>query len=297
MQLLLERLKKSESPESVAEGLAFQPRPSDVFITTYPKCGTTWVSFIAHTLRSKGDMNFDEITRVVPWTILAKDCELDLTAEQSFQPRLYKSHEDYAQVPKNGRYIYVARNPTKVFQSLYPFLLSVAQVPEEAVPFEEFFEKRVIRDPSYGGIWSHFLSFYNERHNPNVLWLFYEDLIEDLPKCVDVIANFMGIPLEGEEADASLRDLTLKHASFEFMKEHETLFNDSIVFNASKRRMGLDDTTATASTKVNTGGKNRVILTEEMLAALDTKWAQVFTAATGVGSYEELRSELSVLKR
>jgi hypothetical protein len=294
MALLLARLKRSESAESVAEGLAFQPGSTDVFITTYPKCGTTWCSFIAHTLRSRGDLDFDEITSVVPWTILAKDCGLDLTAAQPFQPRLYKSHEDYHTVPKGGKYIYVARHPSKVFASLYPFLLSFAQVPQSSIPLEEFFEKRVIRDPSYGGIWAHYLSFYQERHNPNVLWLFYEDLIEDLPKCVETMATFMGIALDGDD---ELRALTLKHAAFDFMKEHEQLFDDHIVFNACKVRMGLGQDVQTASTKVSTAGQHKVQLTADMHKQLDEKWTQIFHAASGIASYEDLRKELSPLTR
>ena len=56
-------------------------RPSDVFVVTYPKCGTTWVTQILHALRTAGSMDFGEITEVVPWVILAH--ELTLTLRQS----------------------------------------------------------------------------------------------------------------------------------------------------------------------------------------------------------------------
>lgn len=74
MEKVTARNKKFHTKESEEKGRNFTPRPSDVFITTYPKCGTTWVTQIIHGLRSKGDMDFMEITEVVPWDILALDC-------------------------------------------------------------------------------------------------------------------------------------------------------------------------------------------------------------------------------
>jgi aryl sulfotransferase len=48
--------------------------------------GTTWVTQICHSLRTRGDMAFDEITEVVPWDICALDCGQDLDAEQVGRP-------------------------------------------------------------------------------------------------------------------------------------------------------------------------------------------------------------------
>ena len=57
--------------ESIHHGRGFKPRPSDVFVVTYPKCGTTWVQQIMHMLRSNGNMNFGEVTEVIPWDVVA----------------------------------------------------------------------------------------------------------------------------------------------------------------------------------------------------------------------------------
>ena len=45
----------------------FRARPDDVIISPFGKCGTTWLQQTFHTLRTRGDMDFDDISRVVPW--------------------------------------------------------------------------------------------------------------------------------------------------------------------------------------------------------------------------------------
>jgi hypothetical protein len=45
---LRERLSKLETQEGRLKGLSFKPNPSDVFIVTSPKAGTTWVQQIVH---------------------------------------------------------------------------------------------------------------------------------------------------------------------------------------------------------------------------------------------------------
>ena len=66
----MKRLKGTQTEESKRIGLAFNPQSNDVFITTFPKTGTTWVTMMLHSLRSRGDMNFEEITEVLVVCIL-----------------------------------------------------------------------------------------------------------------------------------------------------------------------------------------------------------------------------------
>jgi hypothetical protein len=56
------------------------------------KEGTTWVQQICHQLRTGGDMEFEEISQVVPWIELARDQGQDLEAEQVAPPRCFKMH-------------------------------------------------------------------------------------------------------------------------------------------------------------------------------------------------------------
>ena len=110
------------SKESHERGLAFVPRPSDVFIATYAKAGTTWMQQIVHGLRTKGSMDFGEITEVVPWIELAFDLDIDPEAEQVADPRAFKTHLNWDDVPKGGRHIVIFRDPEAVAVSLFRFM-------------------------------------------------------------------------------------------------------------------------------------------------------------------------------
>jgi len=220
---------------SVEAGRAFKPKPTDVFVVTYPKCGTTWVTQIAHVLRTRGDQSFGEITEVVPWDICAVDCGQDLDSDHVASPRVFKSHERFETVAKGGKYIYVARDPLDAFVSFYRFLPAYMGLKPGEVSMSEFADAIFAGVSVSGGIWDHFLQWWRHRHDPNVLWLSFEDLKDDLPTCIERIAKFMDIAL-----DAELRATTLKLASFEWMSAHDKQFDDHFVRDAVRDRMGLD---------------------------------------------------------
>lgn len=283
-----------ETAESIENGLKFIPKSTDVFITTYPKCGTTWVSFIAHLLRSGGNSDFEEIVQVVPWTITALDCGFDLDAPQCGHPRVFKSHENFFDVPKGAKYIYVARDPKDVCISFYHFLLTWVQMSTDEVSLEQFIERLFLGQGSNSGrIWDHYLSFYEHRNDENVLWLFYEDILKDRRQIIKAIAAFMEVELTDE-----LLDSVMHKSSYEYMKEHEHQFDEHLVFSHCKQRMGLPSDTPFSITKVNQGtaGRARAILSSELSLAFDEEWKKVFTAKSGVQSYDDLRRMLSILR-
>jgi hypothetical protein len=92
-------------------GGSFIPRADDVIISPFGKCGTTWLQQIFHTLRTGGDTDYDDISRVVPWIETSPGLGLDLDAEQKANPRGFKSHLDFEDVPGGGRYIVSFRDP------------------------------------------------------------------------------------------------------------------------------------------------------------------------------------------
>ena len=102
MEIILGEFWDAEARE---RGLAFKPQPNDIIISPYAKSGTTLLQQIAHGLRTRGSMEFDEITAVTPWIEIAYDVGWDLKASQVAEPRVYKTHLGWHEIPKGGRYI------------------------------------------------------------------------------------------------------------------------------------------------------------------------------------------------
>jgi Sulfotransferase domain. len=153
---------------SEAGPTGFSTRPSDVFIVTYPKCGTTWVTQILHQLRTHGDMSFGEITEVVPWDILAQDCGQDLNADQVAEPRVFKSHEPANKIARGARYIVVGREPRDALVSFHHFLPSFAGLPPGSVTIDEFTDGIFAGMSHSGYIWDFLCGWWRRRHEPEV---------------------------------------------------------------------------------------------------------------------------------
>ncbi len=268
---------------------AVQLRPTDVVIATYPKCGTTWTQQIVHGLRTRGSMDFEEISLVVPWMETAPLLGIDLNAPQVAEPRAFKTHLSWEQVPKGGRYIYVAREPGDALVSFYHFLNGYL-FERDSIDLESFGRELFLSDffsrVQFGRYWSHVRSWWEQRHREDVLFLCFEDLKSSLESVVRRIAAFTGIA-----ADAELLSLVLRQSSFEFMRAHEHQFDEHPTTAAFTRMRGLPPGSRT--TKVRTGRVgDSASLSPGVRATLDELWKREMEAPLGLRSYEELRARV-----
>lgn len=278
------------SEESSKLGLAFQPRPTDVIIAPYAKCGTTWLQQIAHGLRTRGSMDFEEISNVTPWIELAFDLGIDLNAAQVADPRVFKSHLGWQDVPKNGRYIVSFREPSAAFNSLYRFFEGFMFEPG-TIDMKTFFQWRnPPAEMGERGYWHHLASWWEQRNNPNVLLMCYEDMLADLPGTVRRIAAFMDIPLDDE-----LFSCVVHQASREFMLEHKNQFDEAPFRRLISQRTGVP--VDTEASKVTPGARDdpKYRLAAAQQRKLEEFWQAQISNRFGLESYEDLRHAIKAL--
>ena len=285
---LKERLSLLRTDESRDAALAFQPLPTDVFIATYPKSGTTWMQQIVHGLRTRGAMDFDEITEVVPWIESAHDMGLDMEGPQVAAPRAFKTHLSWDEVPEGGRYIYVMRDPKDVLISFYRFFEGWMFVPG-TISLETFAREFFIPGTKSGRYWDHIVSWWPQRDRDDVLMLCFEDMKRDLAPVVRRVAAFIGVA-----ADQPLLELVTHQASFAFMRAHERQFDDHLVRQARDAACGLPP--AGVTTKIRTGrvGDHVGELSADLCEALDALWHELIAEPFGLRSYEELRARVAL---
>ncbi|XP_025255412.1 sulfotransferase 4A1 [Theropithecus gelada] len=121
----------------------FPVRPSDVWIVTYPKSGTSLLQEVVYLVSQGADpdeiglMNIDEQLPVLEYPQPGLDIIKELTS-----PRLIKSHLPYRFLPSdlhNGdsKVIYMARNPKDLVVSYYQFHRSLRTMSYRGT-FQEF---------------------------------------------------------------------------------------------------------------------------------------------------------------
>ena len=275
------------SVDDVEESIkAYRPRPDDVVISPAGKCGTTWLQQTFHTLRTRGDMDFDDISRVVPWIETAKALGLDINAPQRAEPRGFKSHLTFERLPKGARYVVSLRNPKDALVSMYRFMEGWFLEPG-AVSIAEFAKGMLTERNDGSGYWNHLVSWWGQRDNPDVLLLSYEHMTADPETNVRRLAAFCGLAL-----DDDLLALTLERSSLPFMLAHKGRFDDAMMRRLGEVKANLPPGGDSAKVRKGGVGGHASELPPEVDAAMDAMWAKTVTPTLGFTDYAELEAAL-----
>ena len=270
--------------EEMASGIAgFRPRPDDVVISPFGKCGTTWLQQTFHCLRTRGDMDFDDISSVVPWIETSVALGIDLDAPQRAAPRGFKSHLAYDALPVGARCVTAFREPKAALLSMYHFMEGWFFEPG-TISLAEFAQTRLVARPDRPDYWRHLISWWGQRDNPDVLLLSYEGMSADPVGNIRRLAAFCGIPL-----DDDLLALTLDHSSRGFMLRHKDRFSDPMMRRLSEQRCNLPPDSDSAKVRAPEG---REALSPEIDAAMDAIWTERVTAKLGFADYAALEADL-----
>nr|XP_018909916.1 PREDICTED: estrogen sulfotransferase [Bemisia tabaci]XP_018909917.1 PREDICTED: estrogen sulfotransferase [Bemisia tabaci] len=263
-------------------------RPDDTFLVSLPRTGSTWAQEMVWCVGN--DLDFKKATEVLssvrtplleltalvgndkrPWTgMFGNSVE---TVENLASPRYIKTHLSLDLLPAQietvkPKIVYVTRNPKDVCVSYFHYCRLVHEL--VGGTFEDFCELFLQDRVPMSPFWPHVLSFWNRRHEPNVLFLKYEDMKRDGRKAIRQVAEFLDKKLSDEEITA-LED----YLSFDKMKENPSVNLEPIV-----NLMGNVNTQEKFIRK-GVVGDYKAHMNEEMIARFD-KWIEENTKGTGL---------------
>ncbi|XP_071033358.1 sulfotransferase ssu-1 [Parasteatoda tepidariorum] len=208
------------SADAYRSAIAYKPRSDDLFIVTYPKCGTTWVQHIIGCIFRKGQTftSFTEFLMETPF--------LEMTGAEAAhtmkRPGAIKFHLPFYLTPYSpeAKYIFVARNPKDCLVSFYHHTENIPGYQFTGGDFDDFFELFIEGKTDFGDYFDTLLSWYEHRNDPNVLFITYEQLKKDTKTYILKIAEFMGSNYrEMLESDEQILKDVIHHSSFKYMKE------------------------------------------------------------------------------
>ncbi|XP_033728131.1 amine sulfotransferase-like [Pecten maximus] len=186
-------------------------REDDTFILTYPKSGTHWTFTLVSMLRTG-----TTIYRGSPTFLDYTDME---TLDKLPSPRVLATHLTFDFMPKQvkegkGKVITIFRNPKDVLSSLFTFLTKLDH-PDFLSRYHfkwegllEFF----MEGETYCGSWFDYIQNWDkvmaEHRGNNVMYLIYEDMIQDLRSNVQKLAMFLGVSFGPDYLDTVTKKCT-----------------------------------------------------------------------------------------
>ncbi len=274
------------TPPPGAPDTPLETRADDVMISPYGKAGTTMLQQMFHQLRTGGDMDFDDISRVVPWIETASVLGLDINAEQRAAPRGFKSHLHYDAAPRGMRYVISLRDAGPSFLSLYHFFEGWTIEPG-TIDLEDMYGFWThLRGPVDADFWGHLLSWWARRDEPDTLLLSYDHIVAEKRLVIEKLAEFVGIA-----CDAALADLAVERTSRAYMLEHKDRFDDAMMRKMSEDRAGL--TAGGDSAKIRATSAPRKGLPPEIAERMESEWKNRVAPVTGHADFASLEAELT----
>ncbi|XP_052737838.1 uncharacterized protein LOC112044107 [Bicyclus anynana] len=223
----------------------FPVKSEDTFIVTFPKSGTTMTQELVWLLCNNLDyeraksINLSERSPFLEISTLFSFEDFPMTEEEKqkfVKSQIPTTHEDIEKMPSprfikthlplsllppylldTTKVVYVARDPRDVAVSFYKFqkFLRILTPDKEFKQYWKFFLRNHIPWTPY---FDNVLEAWEQRNHPNMLFLFYEDMVKDLPGTVRLVANFYNKSLSEEQVN-ELAD----HLRFDNFKQNKSV--------------------------------------------------------------------------
>lgn len=231
-------LSKGLSAEIFEEGFNFNVRADDTFVVSIPKCGSSWLQNIVWLLKNNldfaTDQSVDRFDRM-------RDFDFNMKGENRIynldwyrtlkSPRVMKTHLPIQFLPKKiwtnkTKVIYITRNPYDTAVSLCHFMRNYFQYifsMDEVVDL--LINDYIISCPFF----DHVLNFWQLRHMENILFITYEDLVNNSFETIKGISEF----LDCNYSDDQLTELT-EYVSFNNMCRNSAVNREMDVLTMEK---------------------------------------------------------------
>lgn len=293
------------SEEGMEKVQSFSARKGDVFISTFPKTGTTFLQQVLHQIRTGGNVNFDEITEVVPWFEAWPSLGADLNDDHIANPRCFKSHQCLSQLShleKDGaKYICTIRDPETTILSYFKFLLSHKHPLTSTRNINDFLNSIYILGgenedvephmlPVCGGImWNQYIEYWNCRNFKNVEVFAFEDLTQNLQKYLDRLSSFLGL----KELTNNQKKVVLQYCSKSWMMENGTQFDDHCLGQRLLKIGSSMEMPAVSKVGHDVSSDNLVLeFNEKSKEIFNKMWKEKIQPVTGFATYKELQNAL-----
>jgi aryl sulfotransferase len=213
----------------------FNFREDDIVISTYAKSGTTWLQQIISQLIFNGQEDL-EVAQMSPWIDLRvppKEVKLPEVESQKHR-RFIKTHlpVDALVFSPKAKYIYIGRDGRDVVWSMYNHHANANDFWYQALndtpgrvgpPIEkptddivQYYNDWLDKDGfPFWSFWDNIRSWWEIRNLPNVHFIHFAKLKEDMPREIKKVAEFLDIPID----PAKWEDI-LRHCSFDYMKRN-----------------------------------------------------------------------------
>ncbi|EOY22143.1 Flavonol 4'-sulfotransferase, putative [Theobroma cacao] len=269
----------------------FKVQPTDIFLASFPKTGTTWLKALIFATINRTHCDFSTHPLL---TRSPHECFpfLEAYVHESHEtisgldalppPRLLATHFPHTLLPNSMitsgcKFIYICRDPKDVLVSTW--LFSNKLRPKELPPLslQEAFELFCQGISHFGPYWDHVLGYWKwSLENPEkILFLKYEDLKKDPSAVVKRLAEFLGVHFSLEEEGKGVAQEITRLCSFESLSNLEVnktktykFKSDLVLYNNIFFRKGQT-------------GDSKNHLTNEMIQHLD-KTTQEKLAGSGL---------------
>jgi aryl sulfotransferase len=200
----------------------FEFRDDDIIVGTYQKAGTTWVQQIIAQFVFNGETEGMPVGDISPWLDLRLpplEAKLpDIIAQK--HRRFLKTHlpVDALVYEPKAKYIYIARDGRDIVWSLFNhhhalndvFYDGIASLPNfgpllprpETEDVREYFLAWLAGDGHpFWPFWENIRTWWETRNLPNMYFLHFQNLVDDLEGTMRKIAAFLDIPIDESKWD------------------------------------------------------------------------------------------------